>query len=95
MLGPDTKDYEIVDEDFLEMSQKLLEDVHHQSLEGSKCVTQSERHLVESKGSPFRGECCLQLVFGSDEHLVVSREPIKEAITLLSCHMIKDYIRKA
>ena len=76
MLGPDTKDCKIVYKNFQKMSQKILEDVHFQSLEGSRCITQSERHPVEGKGSPFCGECCLQLVFGPDEYLVVSREPI-------------------
>jgi len=76
MTIPVTKNCKVDYEYFNEMTEKILENVHHQSLESSECIAQPERHPGESKSPPFRRECGLQSIAPLDEYLVISGKSI-------------------
>jgi hypothetical protein len=92
MTFPVTENCKIVNEYFKEVSEKILEYIHHQPLESSGCVAQSERHPGEGKSPPFRRERGLQLITPPDEHLIVTGKSIEKAITLMSGHVIQDHV---
>lgn len=81
--------------DYLQkVAKEVLEDIHHQPLEGTRSITQPKWHHVESKHPPLCCEHGLQQITCPNGHLVITQESIQETIHLLPSYVVRDDVSK-
>ena len=76
------------------MAKVWFKNLIHESLKGNRGITETKWHYPISKRSPWRSECCLQLIFLGDADLVVATIPIAKAIPLMACYFVHDLINE-
>ena len=84
------EDEDVIEVDYYEDISHVSEDVVHEGLEHSRCISEPHQHDQELKGAIACSEGCLPLITCCDMNIIVARMEVNLGVDLRTAQLVEE-----